>query len=287
MEQPKFEGECKELQGHIYDCSDAKRQSDMFHKTTEEIADYVGRTYWCGHDVRLAVKNLQMPNLEKPENPPSSAGMIEILKWEREMDLFGKQRAYLRQNLKSLYSLVWGQCTYDMRFKIKVLDNFDTMSADRNGLALLKAIQDIVVYNFQSRKYLRHGLHEAMRRFYGCVQGNNMTTQAYLKQFQHSIAAIECYGGSVGNEPAIEKALADERGLLIWALTPEELDELKKEAQEQYLATAFLLGADRGRYSGLIVSLENAYLLGNNNYPQTVSAAYNMLENTRILLVNN
>ena len=41
--QPKFEGKCEHLKGHIYDCSDA-RQSNLFVKTTKEIAEYVGRT---------------------------------------------------------------------------------------------------------------------------------------------------------------------------------------------------------------------------------------------------
>ena len=42
--QPKFEGKCDGLKGHIYDCSDT-RQSDQFTRTTKEIAEYVGRTY--------------------------------------------------------------------------------------------------------------------------------------------------------------------------------------------------------------------------------------------------
>jgi hypothetical protein len=45
--QPKFEGKCDELKGHIYDCSDA-RQSDQFTKTSKEIAEYAGRTYKHG-----------------------------------------------------------------------------------------------------------------------------------------------------------------------------------------------------------------------------------------------
>ena len=44
--QPKFEGKCEDLKGHIYDCSDS-RQSDMSVKTTKEIAEYVGRTFRC------------------------------------------------------------------------------------------------------------------------------------------------------------------------------------------------------------------------------------------------
>ena len=48
--QPKFEGKCDELKGQIYDCSDS-RQSDMFTKSTKEIAEYVGRTYKYGGDI--------------------------------------------------------------------------------------------------------------------------------------------------------------------------------------------------------------------------------------------
>ena len=41
--QPKFEGKCDKLKGHVYDCSDA-RQADLFIKTTKEVAEFVGRT---------------------------------------------------------------------------------------------------------------------------------------------------------------------------------------------------------------------------------------------------
>ena len=42
--QPKFEGKCDDLKGHVYDCSDS-RQADQFARTTKVIAEYVGRTY--------------------------------------------------------------------------------------------------------------------------------------------------------------------------------------------------------------------------------------------------
>eukprot|EP00978_Attheya_sp_CCMP212_P026558 scaffold87567_cov43-Attheya_sp.AAC.2 len=47
--QPKFEGHCKEIKSHTYDCSDA-RQLDIFAKTTKEVAGYVGREYRYGAD---------------------------------------------------------------------------------------------------------------------------------------------------------------------------------------------------------------------------------------------
>ena len=44
VRQPKFEGKCDGLKGHVYDCSDA-RQADQYAMTTNEIAEYVGHEF--------------------------------------------------------------------------------------------------------------------------------------------------------------------------------------------------------------------------------------------------
>ena len=44
VRQTRFEGRCKALQGHVYECTNFK-QLDQFAKTTKEIADYVGKTH--------------------------------------------------------------------------------------------------------------------------------------------------------------------------------------------------------------------------------------------------
>jgi hypothetical protein len=44
---PKFDGECEELKGHIYDCPDGKNL-DQYVKTTKVIAGYVARHYKNG-----------------------------------------------------------------------------------------------------------------------------------------------------------------------------------------------------------------------------------------------
>ena len=54
-------------------------------------------------------------------------------------------------------------------------------------------------------------------------------------------------------------------------------DVHQAEAKEQYLATAFLMGADRNRFGKLIEDLENAHLLGDDTYPKTINEAYNLL----------
>jgi hypothetical protein len=58
----KFEGKKEDLKGHVYDCSDA-RQSDIFVKTTKEIAEYVSSNIKYGSDARLAIEDLSLPTL--------------------------------------------------------------------------------------------------------------------------------------------------------------------------------------------------------------------------------
>ena len=65
--------------------------------------------------------------------------------------------------------------------------------------------------------------------------------------------------------------------LAIW--TQLDLLIIRQDAQQLYLATAFILGADRNKYGQLIENLENDYLQGQNNYPQTLTGAYNLLTN--------
>ncbi len=57
----------------------------------------------------------------------------------------------------------------------------------------------------------------------------------------------------------------------------EKLAITKKFARDAYLAYAFLLGADRNQYGKLIKVLGNNFIQGQDRYPKTVTAAYNLL----------
>jgi hypothetical protein len=271
--QAKFDGKCEELKGHIFDCTDV-RQSDQYSRTVKEIAEFVGRTYKYGADARMAVEQLARPTLEAPSDPPDDATKTQLRIWEKKVDEFVKRETYLDENLKTIYSLVWGQCTDIMRQKVESLETFESTSAAYDGIGLLKAIKD-VVFNFQSQKYLPHALHESTRRFYLCQQARHVTTTAYLEQFQNVVDVVEHSGGGIGHHPGIVKQVAHEKGKTMATVTEED----RKEAQERYLAVAFVLGSDRSRFGRLIEHLENSYLQGQNLYPKTVTAAYHLLTN--------
>jgi hypothetical protein len=277
VKQPKFEGKNEDLRGHICDCSDA-RQSDVFVKTTKEISEYVGSNFKYGSDVRLAIENLEMPVMVEPTDPTAAATMTQLRIWEKRVDEHVKRQTYLVENMKTEYSLVWGQCTDVMRQRLEATNDFRRLSSDGDGLGLIMAIKDLV-FNFQSQKYLPQALHESARRFYSCRQGKQMTTQAYLELFQNTVDVIQHSGGAIGNHPGIVDMIMSCRGLTAALTSDAERAEVAKEAQDEYLAVAFLLHADRTRYSSMLQDYKNDFLQGQDNYPKTITAAYNVLTN--------
>jgi Reverse transcriptase (RNA-dependent DNA polymerase) len=276
--QPKFEGECKDLSGNIFDCTGAK-QAVTFINTRRALANYVGREYTNGGDMRTVIEDLEMPVIPQPDDPPAGASKSEQFIWQERCKEWLKQENILKQNIKLLYSLVWGQCTDTMKQKIEALSNYDDIKSSVDGLKLLKGIETIV-YKFNSTQYLPHALHDNIRLFYLTSQSKTQTADEYLKEFNSRIAVIEGCGGSIGQHDEIAKMLAKEQGLT-GILSAAVKKKLKEDARERYLATAYIMGADRSRYFTYLRSLENSFLDGNNLYPKTLQQAVNVLTNRK------
>jgi hypothetical protein len=84
----KFEGRCKDLEGHVYDISGAQ-QANQYMKTTEEIGLYVGQHYSHRGDIGTAVRTLERPVIAIPEDPLPDAPMAVKERWEDQL----KQRS--------------------------------------------------------------------------------------------------------------------------------------------------------------------------------------------------
>jgi hypothetical protein len=137
MRQPRFQGKCDKLKGHIYDCSDS-RQADVYSKTTKEIGEYVGHTYQYGSDVRQAVQTLAMPAMTVPADPADGATRSQERMWEKKIDEHVKRELTLEENMRTLYTLMWEQCTKIVRARLDALANYEAIPEEFNSLALLK-----------------------------------------------------------------------------------------------------------------------------------------------------
>ena len=272
----KLEGKTPNLKGHIYDCTNA-RQSDQFMKTTKEVAEHVGRTYKYGGDIRLAVMALKLPSFDLPPDLSNEATRGEIRIFKKTINEHHKRTTHLKENVKSLYAIVWGQCSNIMRTKVEAMDGFSVIEGAGDGIALLKSLKSVAL-SFPELKWISHSLHEAMKRYYNVSQGKFATTQAYLDHFQNLVDVVIHSGGEIARHPGVENQVIGEKIMMQETMNDNDWKAVNAEVTASSTAMVFLLGSNCSRFGRLIEDLENAYLQGHDNYPMTVSAAYNLLE---------
>ena len=154
MRQVKFEGSCKELKGHIFDCS-GYDQPDVFIKTQEQIAIYMGRTYTNGGAVMKAVETLEIPKVRMPPDPEGyrtdQVDASDRYVWELDMKEAIRNKKMIANRIQQLYALVLGQCTDSMVARVDAHSEYEPAAEDRYGLALLHIVKSIC-FNFQDQK---------------------------------------------------------------------------------------------------------------------------------------
>jgi hypothetical protein len=138
---------------------------------------YVESNYKYGNDTKWAIKSLTKTTLKLPAPPSVGADASERRVWEKEIDSFMREReqkeidsfvrkkGLLQENLNTIYSLMWGQCTDSIKARTEALDEHEDMQDEGVSLALLRAIKAII-YNFQSQEYRALAIHEGMHHFF-------------------------------------------------------------------------------------------------------------------------
>lgn len=148
------------------------------------------------------------------------------------------------------------------------MKNFVEISEDADSMQLLKEIKDII-FNFQGQKYKYQSVHEAKRRFYLYYQERGTSFQEYLEKYQNLIDVVEHCGRVISEDPdIIESIIADETVID---------DKVKELARDRYLGCTFLFAADRSRFGRFQWDIENDFTQGINNYPKSLTDAYNLL----------
>jgi hypothetical protein len=158
--------------------------------------------------------------------------------------------------------------------KVETYTDFSMISQKGDAIGILKLIKD-VAYNYQVQRYVPQALHEAKKQFYNCHQLRNQSIQAHFEYFQNQVDVITHVGGIIGNNLALISKIAKDLSKEVEELS----DRDKDKAQDEFLATAFLNGADFSHCGRLLDRLQNDYLQGQDGYPKTLTNAYHLLTN--------
>ena len=126
--------------------------------------------------------------------------MIEL--WHEKHKVLLKHEATLNNNIQQDYSLILGQCTDLLQTKLKQQADWETISMDCDGIALIKLIKNIV-YWFEDQKFLPLALYNAKANLYALCQGN-MTNDDYLKKFNALVNIAKSYDGQLYYQPILK-----------------------------------------------------------------------------------
>ena len=248
----------------------------MFIKTKKAIANYVSRTYRHSGDIRRAIETLTLPTIPIPTAPVADPMPVLLAAiFSEQVKEYVKQTSRLQENIKRLWALVWGQCSDTIRTRLQALETYDDMHTASNGLQLLIAIKDLM-FNIQEQKYVPLSIHLAKRQFFLLSQGRN-TIGEYYDQFKNQTDVLSHIGAAIGDDTAIMKQVLRSRDINVDEATDVQEESAATEGIQWYLALAFLMGSDRSRFGRLLEKLENDFTAGNDNYPKTLTDAYNML----------
>ena len=119
----KFEGRCEDLKGFTYDVANNKG-GVAYTRTTEEIARYIGGKHTVTATyVRAAVLTLNVPAPPRPTAPiaigtPPVVDPVDQEIFKEKIRMYVKTEAGIETAMKSLYDLIWGQCSESLRSRL-------------------------------------------------------------------------------------------------------------------------------------------------------------------------
>ena len=194
----------------------------------------------------------------------------EVARWMKleEVKLHVKRVAVLETNRETLYALIWGQLSSGLQAVLKGEDGFEIKDASFDCIWLLSKVK-LISAGVDSKGNKHCNLIQALTDFCNVRQGQSESNDSFRKRIDSAALTLMLAGGT--------NALCSFD--LIEALDPmaPTHDEIEKEI-EKIKAIMMILRADGNRYLGLQESLFDDVYKGRDEFPVTVTAAYDLLQ---------
>ena len=102
------------MEGHVFDNGNHVTV-DAFANTIEQLCTYIGAKFKdYGSDIKYVVRNFRLHTIDKPEPLPRDADDVDKEMWKEDVKAVATQRRKLKENVKTLYSIIWGQCSLSL-----------------------------------------------------------------------------------------------------------------------------------------------------------------------------
>ena len=265
------------------------KREKLTHKKTydefcEKLLNYVTATFTKGNDLHCVIKENKCPikNIEDavPKstlNPNSTATKKEVKKYilQEKVKRYINRLELVRDNMKKLYAVVWGQCTTSLQSMIRGNKDFEDKDECKDCIWLLQTVHQYMS-GIDSKVNHIYNLQEAQANFINLRQFDNEANDVYMRRVISLSMIVEMLGG-IGT-------LYYQKDVDGWTKTNESLEDAKsridqeiKIAKDKYLSMQMIRRSCNRRYSKLKQQLMQDKLVGNDTYPTKVQDCLEML----------
>jgi hypothetical protein len=128
---------------------------------------------------------------------------LEIIR-AKDVKTIAKRQKKLQESLKKGYATVYGQCSQQVRNKLKSTENWEVMQKKQLLHDLISKVE-IICVGFDDHKQEVFNLVQALRALFLYTQNMKNTVEEYGRNFKSLWDTVEAFGGS----PGVHRGLTD------------------------------------------------------------------------------
>ncbi|KAG7371066.1 reverse transcriptase RNA-dependent DNA polymerase [Nitzschia inconspicua] len=274
----------KSIEDYVFYLGSAKQASD-YETTARYVINHITKEFDQGQDIGEALEELKEVDQSKwepklkyskatdPDKKAAENKQYEML-YQSQLNAYIERTDAYRVNLKKAYALLWERCSKGMTNKIESRKDFKSIKG--NPIKLLTAIREHAL-NYQDNKFCMTVVIDAWSSLMNTKQKEGESLQDYTKRFR---VALEVYKSHTNaDDPSgpmnLRKIAKNMPGYD--ENDKDKVAECGKKANEQLMATLYMMNADQNKYGSILKGLQTQFSLGNNQFPKTVTEANDVL----------
>ena len=169
-----------------------------------------------------------------------------------------------------------GQCTQDLKDRLKYDESWATVSESNDPLALIELIEVLVLAQTHNQ-YPYAAVYDQEFALYRFKQ-DTLSNQAFYEQFNTKAEVAKAIGATRVHQALTQHVTSDlHPGQKMEDLSSDEQKDVAEEAEERYLAYVLLRQAG-AQHQKLRTDLKNGYTTGQDRYPKTRQAMLHLLD---------
>jgi hypothetical protein len=238
--------------------------AEKFIRTREKLAEYVrgefdsDMSYLIQFEEEIEFKEPQPPKPKK-DTPVDEISMV---KYKTEYTFYLNQMETYKKHKAGVFGVILGQCHLEVKDALYRDSKFADIAKNNDVIALLRKLRELSHDCSDSQEPVWSSVL-VLRRLLLCHQQPKDTVMLYTQRFKSLAKVVESQWGAFYPIKLCNSTKADDIA----------------KFKEKTLVMIYLHNACNQRYASLKESLNNNYISGKNNYPETLDAADILLSN--------